>query len=215
MATIVTANNGWVIRPMIESDFTFWMECWKDYPLSPGEATFTYSDRLTWFSARILNNETGTDASIKSGFTMTHNVPIIRTYVTVKPDGTSVGMRVYSFEESGEAWIRSDMIHPTHRGNGHYTDHVLMQLGLMREWNITTTKAWVENDPVFSTWGFVKTKHTNLGMSVSDNARDSSDSALDSGGTAVSLDHWIRARAEFEAQKSGDSDWADVTYVIS
>jgi hypothetical protein len=52
-------------------------------------------------------------------------------------------------------------------------------------------------------------------MSVSDNARDSSDSALDSGGTAVSLDHWIRARAEFEAQKSGDSDWADVTYVIS
>ena len=215
MATIVTANNGWVNRPMIESDFTFWMECWKDFPLSPGETTFTYLDRLTWFSARILNNETGTDASIKSGFTMTNNVPLIRTYVTLKPDGTPIGIRVYSLEESGEAWVRSDLIHPAHRGEGHWTDHQLMQLGLMREWNITTTKAWVENDPTFSTMGFVKTKLTNLGMGVSASAKDSSDGALNSVGTSVSLDHWTRPIAQFEAQKSGDSDWADVTYVIS
>ena len=213
--TIITANNSWVHRPMIESDYTFWMECWKDYPLSPEVGTFTYEERLKWFSARITQNETGTDASIKGGFTMTSNTPIIRTYISVNPAGNPVGIRVYSFEASGEAWVRADIIHPTHRGNGYFTDHKILAVGLMREWNITTIKGWVENDPTFSTIGLVKTKLGNLGMSVSASAKDSSDIALNSEGTSVSLDNLSITIAQCEALKSGDSDWADVTFAIS
>mgnify|MGYP001411818032 CR=1 FL=1 len=213
--TTITASNNWVYRPLVEDDYTFWMGAWKDYPLSPGTGTFTYEERLRWFSARLRNNEKETDASIKSGFTMVNNLPPIRTYISVNPAGTPVGIRVYSFEEPGEAWARADIIHPAHRGNGYYTDHKILAIGLMREWNIVTIKGWVENDPTFNTVGLVKTKLINLGMAVSALERDSSNEALDSTGTPVPLDHLSISIAQCEALKDGDSDWADVAFTIS
>ena len=126
-----------------------------------------------------------------------------------------MGIRVYSFEASGEAWVRADIIHPTHRGNGYFTDHKILAVGLMREWNITTIKGWVENDPTFSTIGLVKTKLGNLGMAISASAKDSSDLALNSEGASVSLDSLSITIAQCEALKSADSDWADVTYTVS
>ena len=177
--------------------------------------TFTYEERLKWFSARITQNELGSDASIKSGYNMISNQPLIRTYISVNPAGAPVGIRVYSFEASNEAWVRADIIHSSHRGKGYFTDHKILAVGLMREWNITTVKGWVENNPTFSTIGLVKTKLGNLGMTVSASAKDSSDVALNSSGNSVALDNLSITIAQCESLKSGDSDWADVTFAIS
>ena len=32
-STIITASNGWKTRPLLESDYTFFMEAFSDYPL--------------------------------------------------------------------------------------------------------------------------------------------------------------------------------------
>ena len=210
--TTVTASNGWIHRPLLESDFTFWMESWKDYALSPGSTTFSYADRLNWFSARILNNETGTDANIKSGY---QGRALLRTYVSLRPDGTPVGIRGYGFETAGEMWARVSIIHPTYRGNGYYTDQTLLAVGLVREFNITTVKAWVEESPSFDSVNYWKIKTEGAGSTVGTESKDSSDAALDSSGNSVPLKLIVTTLAQCEALKSGDSDWAGVTFVIS
>ena len=82
---IITASNGFKIRPIAESDITFVTESLKDFPL--GE--MSYSKRIDEFSNFISVSDSFTDTKVANG----DNVAI--TMILEKADGTEVGLRHY------------------------------------------------------------------------------------------------------------------------
>ena len=62
MANIITASNGYKMRPIKESDYTFVMETLKDFPLG----VMTYSRRINEFS-RMLYVSEGFDCILSGG----------------------------------------------------------------------------------------------------------------------------------------------------
>ena len=53
MANTITASNGYKMRPIKESDYTFVMETLKDFPLG----AMTYSQRINEFSHMLYVSE--------------------------------------------------------------------------------------------------------------------------------------------------------------
>ena len=58
--TIITSSNGWKTRPLVESDYDFFMEAFSDYPLG----TKSYRIRQNKFSGCIYNNSLYNDSII-------------------------------------------------------------------------------------------------------------------------------------------------------
>ena len=106
MANIITASNGYKMRPIKESDYTFIMETLKDFPLG----AMTYSQRINEFSHMLYVSE-GFDSVLSTG---DYNACIAT--VIEKPDGTPVALR-HNIIKDNIAEIRIGAVHPDHRGN--------------------------------------------------------------------------------------------------
>jgi len=209
--TIVTASNGWKTRPMKESDYTFFMETFEDFPLG----TNSYRHRVDKFSACIQNNKLYADSIIKSGaVTVSDGVlaeGVIRTYVTERPGGQAVSIRIYIFHQADVMVIRSYGVHPTYRGTGYAKDAHGVGIGLCREFEIEKVRAWLENSPTFPAMGAMKTRYNTASMNL-DMTTDTNQA--DPGGEET-IKMMEATRAQYEALKTNTTGWADVTYTIS
>ena len=209
--TIVTASNGWKLRPLDESDSTFFMESFRDYPLGSN----SYAARVNKFSACLYQNSLYEDSIIKTGkVTVADGVDsngVVRTYVTERADGKPIHTRILIMHESGILVVRSYAMHPTYRGNNYAHQCAALGVGLNREWNITTVRAWLEATPTFPAINPMKTKYNaagvSLDMSTDTNVQDHGDESL--------IKKLEANETQYEALKTNCPGWADVTYTIS
>lgn len=209
--TIITSSNGWKTRPLVESDYDFFMEAFSDYPLG----TKSYRIRQNKFSGCIYNNSLYNDSIIKSGAVTqgdgVQSQGVIRTYVTERPDGKAVSIRLYIFHEAHLMVIRSMVVHPTYRGNGYAKDAHGIGVGLCREFNITKVRAWLEATPTFPAITPMRTRYNAAGISL-DMSTDTNTADVEGGESIKKLE---ATDTQFEALKSNTSGWADVTYTVS
>jgi len=209
--TICTASNGWKTRPMLESDYTFFMETFQDYPLG----TNSYRIRQNKFSACIHNNTLYADSIIKSGAVEesdgVQSQGVIRTYVTERPDGQAVSIRIYIFHEPHIMVIRSYCVHPTYRGNGYAKDAHGVGIGLCREFAITKVRAWLEGTPTFPAMGAMKTRYNSASINL-DMRTDTNEHDIGGGETIKKLE---ASDTQYELLKTNTEGWAAITYTIS
>ena len=210
-STIVTSSNGWKTRPLVESDSTFFKESFAYYPLGSN----SYAARVNKFSACLYQNSLYEDSIIKSGkVTVADGVDgngVIRSYVTERADGQAIHTRILIMHQPGIMVIRSYAMHPTYRGNGYAHQCAAHAVGLLREWNITKCRAWIEATPSFPAMPSMKTKYNtagvNLDMSTDTNVQDYGDES--------SIKMLEADLSHSETLKTNCPGWADVTYTIS
>tara|TARA_Y100001963_G_C6774513_1_gene446644 strand:- start:64 stop:753 length:690 start_codon:yes stop_codon:yes gene_type:complete len=225
--TIVTGSNGYKLRPMKESDFNFFMECWKDFP----QGIQTYEMRLKRFSRFIWCNEFGygTDALVKAGTVGPSHGEVTWTYIMEKPDGTPVALATYVFAEPQVLFAKFGMVHPDHRGNKYWTGICIMQLGLAEHLDITSGYSWfVKDNPVNANApNAERTKYATAGMDISGTAKTTVNIIpMEAGGEMagqpvfnnvadVELVKNHATKAQYTTFKNNDSDWASVTWSYS
>tara|TARA_Y100000004_G_scaffold196715_1_gene267728 strand:+ start:2253 stop:2894 length:642 start_codon:yes stop_codon:yes gene_type:complete len=210
-STIVTASNGWKLRPLVESDSTFFMEAFADYPLGSN----SYAARTNKFSACLYQNSLYEDSIIKTGkVTIADGIDgngVVRTYVTERADGKAIHVRILIMHQPGVLVVRSYAMHPTYRGNDYAHQCAALGVGLNREWNIATVRAWLEATPTFPAINPMRTKYNaagiNLDMSTDTNVQDH--------GSEDSIKMLEANETQYEALKTNCPGWADVTYTIS
>ena len=217
--TIVTASNGYKFRPMIESDFNFFMEIWKDFP----QGVQSYEMRLKRFSEFITCNEGyGTEANIKADEVNTVDKSITWTFVLEKADGTPVGMAIGVYEEPGYMFAKFNMVHPSHRGQKHWTAITMLTIGLARRLEITHGYSWMlSNNPVNSAAiADQKAKYDTAGIDTSRTDTTSVTIIPELGVPAfnhevVDMFKNLAPISAYETLKSNNSTWADVTFTYS
>ena len=194
---IITASNGFKIRPIAESDVTFVTESLKDFPLG----VMSYSQRLNEFSTFIYCSEGFTDAKVANG----ENVAI--TMILEKVDGTPVGLRYYNIDNK-VAEVRMGVIHPSHRGNKYETAQGM--LGAYWAFtHLSCTSGFfesVDNTQINESM----TTASNYYTTISNN-RDSNAYA----GPVVSLNKVTVTPEQYEAHRAAHSTWSSITYTVS
>ena len=209
--TICTASNGWKMRPLVESDSTFFMEAFADYPLGSN----SYATRVNKFSGCLYQNSLYEDSIIKTGKVTTSDGVtangVVRTYVTERPDGKAVHVRILISAEAGILVVRSYAMHPTYRGNDYAHQCAALGVGLNREWNITTVRAWLESTPTFPAINPMRTKYNAAGI----NLDIATETNLVDHGDSTSIKKLEANQTQYEALKTNCPGWADVTYTIS
>ena len=193
---IITASNGFKIRPIVESDVTFVTESLKDFPL--GE--MSYSKRIDEFSNFIYCSEGFTDAKVANG----DNVSV--TMILEKADRTEVGLRHYVIDNK-VAEVRIGLIHPSQRGNKYETAQGM--LGAYWAFtHLSCTSGFFE--PVDNTQiNEAMTTASNYYTTVSNN-RNSNAYA----GPIVSLNKVTVTPAQYETHRAAHSTWGSITYTV-
>ena len=197
MANIITASNGYKMRPIKESDYTFVMETLKDFPLG----VMTYSHRINEFSHMLYVSE-GFDSVLSTG---DYNACIAT--VIEKPDGTPVALR-HNIIKDNVAEIRIGAVHPDHRGNKYQTvNSMLNGHWVFNVLNCTTQ--WVE----FIDSGNIKTiaDKWRPGWSTSESTR----AAKANPGPEATLTKVTQTAAEYETYRAAHSTWGSITYTVS
>ena len=196
MANTITASNGYKMRPIKESDYTFVMETLKDFPLG----AMTYSQRINEFSHMLYVSE-GFDSVLSTG---DYNACIAT--VIEKPDGTAVALR-HNIIKDNVAEIRIGAVHPDHRGNKYQTvNSMLNGHWVFKVLNCTTQ--WVE----FIDSGNIKTIADKWRPSWS--TSESTRAAKEPGPTAT-LTKVTQTAAECETYRAAHSTWGSITYTVS
>ena len=218
--TIITASNGYKYRPMKESDYTFFMECWKDFP----QGIQTYDVRTKRFSDFLQCNEGyGTEALIKSGDVNNTDKCVTWTHILEKADGTAVGVGVNVFAFNNEIFAKFGIIHPDHRGNKHWTAMEFMNLGLGERVEVTYGYSWFyETNPVNGSFGgAARTKYDAAGIDISQTGKtvvtpvENSADGVQFSTEEVNLQKNYSTIAQYRTYKSNNSDWASVSYSYS
>jgi len=212
--TVITASNGMKLRPMKESDFNFYMECWKDFP----QGVQSYAERLNRFSAHMERNEGyGTEALIKSGDVNFEEKCIVWSMILEKADSTPVCYQTYVFEEANECFLKFGITHPNHRGQGHWKALSMFNLAMCQRVEVTSAYSWfMATNPVNSNaMSAERTKYANAGFDISKTAKATvtnppvfninEDDLVKNSGTIT----------QYAQYKANDSAWADVTWTYS
>ena len=216
--TVITASNGYKLRPLKESDFNFYMEAWKDFP----QGVQSYEMRLKRFSMMLqLNEGYGTEALIKAGDVDTLNKSIGWHFVMEKADGTAVGFLSSIFEYADKMYAKFHLIHPDHRGQGHWTALTMLTIELANHLEITESHSWfMETNPVNSAaMTDQKTKYDAAGLTTSDTAQTTV--TLTDKGEPVfnhsvhNLTKNLGSMAVWNQYKANNTDWASITFTYS
>jgi hypothetical protein len=210
-STIITASNGWKMRPLKETDYQFFMESFADYPLG----NTSYRSRQNKFSGCIHNNSLYDDAVIKSGnVTQADGVQsqgIIRTYVIEHPDETPVGIEIRIHHEPHLCVTRGLVIHPLQRGKKYLKPCHIMGYGLSLELSITTSRAWLQETSPFETMTHMKPKYDTAGLDR-DFAAEVNAVDIGSSDPIRKMEGGVEPWEQIKATTTG---WADVTYTVS
>lgn len=210
--TVLTASNGWKFRPLEETaaDQDFYIRCWKDFP----QGSNTYIARLNRFSWHLSKNEEFNETNLNTFQRGDGNLRIC-TYISER-NGTKIGISTWCFgEEAGKMNVRFGLIDPTQRGNGYFSDHNILTLGMMERWNITHINAWFQapgNTGHNTAISATRTKWDDLGFDLTGTTTTTPGQFhLE----AQNLEHNEATIAQYRTLKAGDSDWADVTWSYS
>ena len=209
--TIITASNGWKIRPLEESDYQFFMEAFVDYPLGNN----SYRNRQNKFSGCIHNNTLYDDATIKSGkVTQEDGVQsqgIIRTYVIEHPEEGPTGIEIRIHHEPHLLVTRSLVIHPSQRGKKYLKPCHIMGYELSLELNITKSRSWLQEDSPFETMTHMKKKYDTAGL---DRDFSAEVNQVDRGSSAMirKMEGGVDPWAQIKATTAG---WDGVTFTAS
>jgi hypothetical protein len=196
--TIITASNGYSLRPITEADYTFTMEVLKDFPIGSN----SYAQRVNEFSTMLYVTEGFTIAKVKA------QTPTAVTMITEKA-GTKLALCYLDFSEL-VVETRMGMVHPDHRGQHHYTAQ-LMLAGNLAYVQCECTSSMQE---AIST-GTVNTVADNWrpSLSASETQRDTIDKSGD--GVTYTLNKITATAAEHETYRAAHSTWGSVTYTLS
>ena len=216
--TVITASNGYKLRPLKESDFNFYMEAWKDFP----QGVQTYEMRLKRFSMALqLNEGYGTEALIKSGDVDTQRKSVAWAFVLEKADATAVAYMSCIFEYANELFAKFHLVHPDHRGVGHWTALTMMNVALANRLDITQAHSWfMQTNPVNSAaMADQKTKYDTAGLTTSGTAQTTV--TLTERGEPVfnhaveNLTKNLGNIAAWNQYVANNTDWASITYTYS
>jgi len=217
--TVITASNGYKLRPLKESDFNFYMEAWKDFP----QGIQTYEMRLKRFSMMLqLNEGYGTEALIKSGDVDTLSKSVAWHFVMEKADGTAVGFLSSIFEYVDKMYAKFHLIHPDHRGQGHWTALTVLTIELANYLEITESHSWfMESNPVNSAaMQDQKHKYDTAGLTTSGTAQTTVSLTQDKGDPVFNhsvhnLTKNLGSMVVWNQYVANNTDWASITYTYS
>ena len=212
--TVITASNGMKLRPMKESDFNFYMECWKDFP----QGIQSFSERLNRFSLHMERNEGyGSEALIKSGDVNFEEKCIVWSMILEKADGTPVGYNTYVFEEDNICLSKFEMIHPSHRGQGYWTALHMFALAMCQRVEINSAYSWyMTTNPVNSNATTAeRSKFAAAGFDLSGQARIIPTDPPSFNTHEHDVVKNYGTVAQYAQYKANDSAWADVTWTYS
>ena len=212
--TIITASNNMKLRPMTESDFSFYMECWKDFP----QGLQSYAERLNRFSLHMERNEGyGTEALIKSGDVNYDDKCIVWSMILEKADGTPVAYQTYVFEEQDICLSRFEIIHPNHRRQGYWTALHMFLLAMCQRVEVNSAYSWyMAANPVNSNAvSAERSKFSADGFDISGTAKivPTDPPTFNTHEHDVVKNHGTIA--QYAQYKANDSNWADVTWTYS
>ena len=212
--TVITASNGMKLRPMKESDFNFYMECWKDFP----QGIQTYAERLNRFSAHMERNEGyGSEALIKSGDVNYTDKCIVWSMILEKADATPVCYQTFVFEVVDQCYLKFGITHPDRRGQGYWKALSMFNLAMCQRVEVTSAYSW-----------FMAANPVNPNAITAERARYSA-AGFDISGTAKIVptdpptfnthEHDVVKNhgtiAQYAQYKANDSNWVDVTWTYS
>jgi len=217
LTTVLTASNGWKLRPLEETaaDQDFYIRCWKDFPQGRND----YMARLDRFSFHLDQNdkfdETNLNTYNASGTSHIAEDLRIASYIAER-SGTKIGISTFTFgHEVGKMTVRFGLIDPTQRGNGYFTDLTILHLGLMEHWNMTHINRWhiaPGEDGASAAIAATRTKWADLGFDMTGTGRTTLNGFHQK---ELNMEHVEATIAQYRTLKTGDSDWADVTWSYS
>ena len=199
MANIITASNGYKLRPLAESDHTFMVETLADFPIGCN----TYLQRQQEFSNMLY---------VTNGFTkskVTNKTPTSITMVLEKADGTEVSFNHYEIIDL-VIDVKMGAVHPSHRGQKHYTAQQMLggyfayiHLGCtksIQEAVDTDTLTELANNwrPSLSTAEVDRTSENNFGDD-----------------RTYTLSKITATAGEHESYRASHSTWSSITYAVS
>lgn len=212
--TVITASNGMKLRPMVESDFNFYMECWKDFP----QGIQTFSERMNRFSAHMQRNEGyGSEALIKSGDVDFEDKCIVWSMILEKADGTPVAYQAYVFEQENECYLKFGMVHPSHRGQGYWTATHMFVLAMCERVEVTSAHSWfMASNPINSNaMTAERNRYAAAGFDISGTGRTTVTNPPMFNITEHDLVKNHGTIAQYTQYKANDSNWADITWTYS
>ena len=196
--TTITASNGYVLRPMIDSDVDFMMEVLKDFPIGSN----TYAQRMNEISTMLYVNDGFTPANVKD------NIDTAVCMITEK-DGTKVSYCYINFENS-VAEQRTAAVHPSHRGAKHFTAQQMLA-GYLAYIHCECTHSMQEAIST-GTINTVANKWRST-FSTEETQRNTEDRFGD--GQVYTLKKIVSTAAEHETYRAAHSTWGSITYSVS
>ena len=197
---IITASNGYKLRPLADGDHTFMMETLKDFPIGNN----TYKQRINEFSNMLYV----TEQFNKTEVTNQSSVQAI-TMVLEKSDSTLVSFAHYRITNK-VIEIRMGATHPSHRRQHHSTAQLMLG-GEFAYNHLGCTSSWqeiIDNDELNAA-----ANPWRPSLSASETQRDSENRLGDK--ETVTLNKVVATAAEHEAYRAAHSTWGSITYTIS
>ena len=195
--TIITSSNDYKLRPLIESDQSFVLECLQDFPVGSN----TIYQRQNEFANMLYVTGGYAKSTVKAGNKCS------LTVVLEKTDGTKLGFQHYDFNNK-VVTIKMGVIHPTHRSNSYATANLMLG-GSLCYTELTCTGAVLE---------LVDSYEDQLDLwrptlSADETNRDTEDRFGD--GQTYNLIKITATAAEHETYRAAHSTWGSVTYTVS
>lgn len=197
MATI-TASNGYKLRPLTDSDSDFILETLKDFPIGSN----TYQQRVNEFSNMLYATEGFTVAKVKA------KTPTSVTMITEK-DSTKLAFCHLVFDNL-IVETRMGAVHPSHRGQKHYTASMMLG-GYLAYIHCGCTGSIQEAENTGTVNSLADKWRPSL--STSETQRTSEDRLGD--GKTYTLNKITASAAEHETYRAAHSTWGSITYSVS
>ena len=194
----ITASNGYSLRPLQESDRDFMLEVLKDFPIGSN----TYYQRINEFSNMLYVTEGFTVSKVKA------RTPTEVTMITEK-DSTKLSFCHLVFDDL-IVETRMGAVHPSHRGQKHYTAQ-LMLAGYLAYIHCGCTGSIQEATNTDTLNALADTWRPDL--STAETQRDTEDKFGD--GQTYTLNKITATAAEHETHRASHSTWGSVTYTVS
>ena len=195
--TTVTSSNNFKLRPLLESDQTFVLECLQDFPIGSN----TLYQRQNEFANMLYVTGGYTKVKVKAGEKCS------LTVVLEKTDGTKLGFQHYDFDNK-IVTIKMGVIHPTHRDNSYATANLMLG-GALCYTELTCTGAVLELVDTYDD----QIERWRPTLSADETTRTTEDKFGD--GQTYNLIKITATAAEHETYRAAHSTWGSVTYTIS
>jgi len=195
--TIITSSNDYKLRPLVESDQSFILECLQDFPVG---SNTTYQ-RQNEFANMLYVTGGYAKATVKAGNKCS------LTVVLEKTDGTKLGFQHYDFANK-VVTLKMGVVHPSHRGNKYSTAYLMLG-GALCYTELTCTGAVLELVDTYNSLADLWRPTISA-----DETQRTTDNRFGDGQT-YTLNKITVTAAEHETYRAAHSTWGSITYTVS